>query len=150
MKNMLKLLLGWFYSGTVKWFFLLNFEQFSFERSSFTTDDPLKSNMHSILKLIRFWIQICIKIVTTNLYFYFFLKITVLDRNDNDPVMAQRVYDVAVSESAPLGSEIVKVVANDPDENSELRYEIVSGNVGNVFSISMHQVRLSIDWISRS
>ena len=65
-----------------------------------------------------------------------------LDRNDNDPVMAQRVYDVAVSESAPLGSEIVKVVANDPDENSELRYEIVSGNVGNVFSISMHQVCL--------
>ena len=63
-----------------------------------------------------------------------------MDRNDNDPVMAQRVYDVAVSESAPLGSEIVKVVANDPDENSELRYEIVSGNVGNVFSISMHQV----------
>jgi hypothetical protein len=54
--------------------------------------------------------------------------------------MAQRLYDVAVSESAPLGSEIVKVVANDPDENSELRYEIVSGNVGNVFSISMHQV----------
>ena len=70
------------------------------------------------------------------------LQITVLDRNDNDPVMAQRVYDVAISESAPLGSEIVKVVANDPDENSELRYEIVSGNVGNVFSISMHQVRL--------
>ena len=67
-------------------------------------------------------------------------QITVLDRNDNDPVMAQRIYDVAVSESAPLGSEIVKVVANDPDENSELRYEIVSGNVGNVFSISMHQV----------
>jgi hypothetical protein len=37
------------------------------------------------------------------------------------------------------------VVANDPDENSELRYEIVSGNVGNVFSISMHQVCFSID-----
>lgn len=70
------------------------------------------------------------------------IQITVLDRNDNDPVMAQRVYDVSVSESAPLGSEIVKVVANDPDENSEIRYEIVSGNVGNVFSISMHQVCL--------
>ena len=67
------------------------------------------------------------------------IQITVLDRNDNDPVMAQRVYEVSVSESAPLGSEIVKVVANDPDENSEIRYEIVSGNVGNVFSISMHQ-----------
>ena len=70
------------------------------------------------------------------------IQITVLDRNDNDPVMAQRVYEVSVSESAPLGSEIVKVVANDPDENSEIRYEIVSGNVGNVFSISMHQVCL--------
>lgn len=46
------------------------------------------------------------------------IQITVLDRNDNDPVMAQRIYDVSISESAPLGSEIVKVVANDPGENS--------------------------------
>ena len=64
------------------------------------------------------------------------VQISVLDRNDNDPVMSQRNYDIVVSESEPLGSEILKVVATDPDENSEIRYDIVGGNVANAFSIS--------------
>lgn len=64
------------------------------------------------------------------------VTISVLDRNDNDPVMSQRNYDIAVSESEPLGSEILKVVATDPDENEEIRYDIVGGNVGHAFSIS--------------
>ena len=67
------------------------------------------------------------------------VRINVLDRNDNDPKMSQRVYDIVVSESAPLGSEVLKVVATDPDENSEIRYEIMGGNVGSSFSISSHQ-----------
>ena len=67
------------------------------------------------------------------------VSITVLDRNDNDPRMAQRVYDIVVSESAPLGSEVLKVVATDPDENSEVRYEIMGGNAGSAFTISSHQ-----------
>ena len=67
------------------------------------------------------------------------VQLSVLDRNDNDPKMSQRVYDIVVSESAPLGSEVLKVVATDPDENSEIRYEIIGGNVGNSFSISSHQ-----------
>ena len=67
------------------------------------------------------------------------VQISVLDRNDNDPKMSQKVYDIVVSESAPLGSEVLKVVASDPDENSEIRYEIIGGNVGNRFSISSHQ-----------
>ncbi len=64
------------------------------------------------------------------------VQISVLDRNDNDPVMSQRSYDIVVSESEPLGSEILKVVATDPDENSEIRYDIVGGNAGHAFSIS--------------
>ncbi len=67
------------------------------------------------------------------------VQISVLDRNDNDPVMSQRVYDIAVSESEPLGSEVLKVVATDPDENSEIRYEIVGGNVAHAFAISSRQ-----------
>lgn len=66
--------------------------------------------------------------------------ITVLDRNDNDPRLSRKVYDIVVSESAPLGSEVLKVVATDPDENSEVRYEIMGGNAGSAFSISSHQV----------
>ena len=65
--------------------------------------------------------------------------ISTLDRNDNDPIMSQRNYDIVVSESEPLGSEILKVVATDPDEDSEIRYEIVGGNVANAFSISSRQ-----------
>ena len=67
------------------------------------------------------------------------VQISVLDRNDNDPVMSQRNYDILVSESEPLGSEILKVVATDPDENSEIRYDIVGGNVAHAFSISSRQ-----------
>jgi cadherin EGF LAG seven-pass G-type receptor 1 len=67
------------------------------------------------------------------------VQISVLDRNDNDPVMSQRTYDIAVSESEPLGSEVLKVVATDPDENSEIRYEIVGGNVAHAFTISSRQ-----------
>ena len=67
------------------------------------------------------------------------VQISVLDRNDNDPKMSQREYGIVVSESAPLGSEVLKVVASDPDENSEIRYEIIGGNLGNSFSISSHQ-----------
>ena len=67
------------------------------------------------------------------------VQISVLDRNDNDPIMSQRTYDIVVSESEPLGSEILKVVATDPDEDSEIRYEIVGGNVANAFSISSRQ-----------
>ena len=67
------------------------------------------------------------------------IQISVLDRNDNDPVMSQRNYDIVVSESEPLGSEILKVVATDPDENSEIRYEIVGGNIAHAFSISSRQ-----------
>ena len=67
------------------------------------------------------------------------IQISVLDRNDNDPVMSQRSYDIVVSESEPLGSEILKVVATDPDQDSEIRYEIVGGNVAHAFSISSRQ-----------
>ena len=67
------------------------------------------------------------------------VQISVLDRNDNDPVMSKRNYEISVSESEPLGSEILKVVATDPDENSEIRYEIVGGNVAQAFSISSRQ-----------
>ena len=70
-------------------------------------------------------------------------SITVLDRNDNDPRLSRKVYDIVVSESAPLGSEVLKVVATDPDENSEVRYEIMGGNAGSAFSISSHQVKFS-------
>ena len=67
-------------------------------------------------------------------------SITVLDRNDNDPRLSRKVYDIVVAESAPLGSQVLKVVATDPDENSEVRYEIMGGNAGSAFSISSHQV----------
>ena len=50
--------------------------------------------------------------------------------------MSQRSYDIIVSESEPLGKEVLKVVATDPDENSEIRYDIVGGNIAHAFSIS--------------
>ncbi|XP_071746088.1 LOW QUALITY PROTEIN: protocadherin-like wing polarity protein stan [Lepeophtheirus salmonis] len=69
------------------------------------------------------------------------VNINVLDRNDNDPRFSQQKYEVRVSESAKLGTEIITLSAIDNDADSQLRYEVVGGNTRNRFSISTQQGR---------
>ncbi|QQP58448.1 Starry night, partial [Caligus rogercresseyi] len=69
------------------------------------------------------------------------VNINVLDRNDNDPHFPEPKYDVRVSESAKLGTEIITLSAIDNDADSQLRYEIAGGNTRNRFSISTQQGR---------
>ncbi|KAM7385047.1 hypothetical protein PAMP_001145 [Pampus punctatissimus] len=56
--------------------------------------------------------------------------VNVIDQNDNKPVFAQDTFMGEVSETSPIGFEVIQVVATDADEqnndNSEIRYRIIS------------------------
>ncbi|XP_066154165.1 protein dachsous [Euwallacea fornicatus] len=65
--------------------------------------------------------------------------ISVEDFNDNAPVFSDSEYEKSVSESQAVGSLVEKVVATDADlvgsVNSEVFYEITSGNTDECFQI---------------
>eukprot|EP00057_Strongylocentrotus_purpuratus_P002283 XP_003724198.1 PREDICTED: protocadherin Fat 4 [Strongylocentrotus purpuratus] len=54
------------------------------------------------------------------------------DLNDNQPIFDRPLYDVTVVEGQ-YNDPIITVVANDPDQNSSLRYKILGGNLNNTF-----------------
>lgn len=73
--------------------------------------------------------------------------LTVLDANDNPPVFSRPSYDVAVSESAVPGTELLRVAAHDSDSGShgQIHYRISSGDPGGLFHVhpSTGALRLS-------
>ena len=58
--------------------------------------------------------------------------------NDNAPQFSKTVYNVAVTEGADVGTNVITVVATDKDigMNSRISYEIVSGNIDSKFIIT--------------
>lgn len=67
--------------------------------------------------------------------------ITVEDANDNAPIFQTEKYDVVLSENVPLKYSIAKIIATDADlentPNSEIVYDIASGNDDGLFSIDL-------------
>lgn len=65
--------------------------------------------------------------------------IIVEDVNDNAPVFDQTDYEEIIGESVPIGTTIKQISATDNDlagtANSQISYEITSGNDDNLFSI---------------
>uniref|UniRef100_A0A8D2L5U1 Cadherin domain-containing protein n=1 Tax=Varanus komodoensis TaxID=61221 RepID=A0A8D2L5U1_VARKO len=57
------------------------------------------------------------------------LQINVTDANDNPPVFSQEIYRVSLSENAPLGSQVLQVVASDQDEGSYAQIRYHFGNI---------------------
>ena len=57
------------------------------------------------------------------------------DINDNAPQFSETVYNVAVTEGADVGTNVITVVATDRDigMNSRISYEIVGGNIDGKF-----------------
>ena len=57
--------------------------------------------------------------------------VNVLDENDNDPIFTLPVYNVEVSEAAPVNTPLVQVIANDDDigENGRVTYAIVGSEM---------------------
>jgi len=66
------------------------------------------------------------------------IVITVGDVNDNAPVFPQEQYKVDVAEDRDMGAKVSELKAVDPDSDSVLTYEIISGNVDDVFRIVTH------------
>ncbi|XP_063804777.1 neural-cadherin-like [Pseudophryne corroboree] len=67
-----------------------------------------------------------------------YVRIFISDVNDNQPSFTQRAYYVSVDEDQDVGSVVVTVSANDPDEgmNANIRYQITAGNVGGVLDVN--------------
>uniref|UniRef100_A0A8C0GQM7 Cadherin domain-containing protein n=1 Tax=Chelonoidis abingdonii TaxID=106734 RepID=A0A8C0GQM7_CHEAB len=63
--------------------------------------------------------------------------VTVLDVNDNPPVFARAEYHTAVSESTPLGTELLRLAAHDADSGpyGQVRYSISSGDQRRLFQL---------------
>lgn len=60
------------------------------------------------------------------------------DINDNAPQFSKTVYNVAVTEGADVGTNVITVVSTDKDigMNSRISYKIVSGNIDSKFIIT--------------
>ena len=59
------------------------------------------------------------------------LIVTVVDENDSPPRFDRPVYTVSAAEHrATVGTEIVRVLATDPDEKGELSYRLMPGGAG--------------------
>ncbi|XP_053312733.1 protocadherin-16 [Spea bombifrons] len=64
--------------------------------------------------------------------------ITILDVNDNPPVFPRPEYSVLLSEAAPVGAEVLRVLAQDSDSgnNGVVHYSITSGDESHLFQIN--------------
>ncbi|XP_078601386.1 protocadherin Fat 1-like isoform X2 [Branchiostoma floridae x Branchiostoma japonicum] len=75
-----------------------------------------------------------------------YLIISVLDINDNPPEFEFAEYAKNVSESTPIGSQIINVyaVSKDVGPNAEITYEIISGNEHGKFEIGSYSGKITI------
>lgn len=75
--------------------------------------------------------------------------ISVEDANDNAPIFQKGVYEATISEATALKYSIAQIIATDADlpnsPNSEVVYDITSGNVGGMFSIDLISGVLSVN-----
>ncbi|NXI93194.1 CADH9 protein, partial [Psophia crepitans] len=65
------------------------------------------------------------------------VNITLTDVNDNPPRFPQSTYQFSSHESAPPGTPLGRIKANDPDvgENAEIEYSISNGDGSDMFDI---------------
>ncbi|XP_048219002.1 cadherin EGF LAG seven-pass G-type receptor 2 isoform X2 [Perognathus longimembris pacificus] len=73
------------------------------------------------------------------------VTVTVLDVNDNPPVFEKDEFDVFVEENSPIGLAVARVTATDPDEgtNAQIMYQIVEGNIPEVFQLDIFSGELT-------
>ncbi|XP_072522768.1 cadherin-20-like [Salminus brasiliensis] len=66
------------------------------------------------------------------------VNITLSDINDNPPKFTQKLYQMSVSESSPVGSVVGRIQAKDHDVgiNAEMKYTIIDGDGRDSFDIS--------------
>ncbi|XP_041923724.1 LOW QUALITY PROTEIN: cadherin-20-like [Alosa sapidissima] len=66
------------------------------------------------------------------------VNITLSDVNDNPPKFSQKLFQMSVTESAPVGSVVGRIQAKDRDEgvNAEMTYRIIDGDGRDTFKIN--------------
>ncbi|XP_057179691.1 cadherin EGF LAG seven-pass G-type receptor 1 isoform X2 [Triplophysa rosa] len=67
------------------------------------------------------------------------IQISVSDINDNAPVFEKDELFIYVKENSPVDSVVARIIAMDPDEetNAQILYQIVEGNIPEVFDLDM-------------
>ncbi|KAA8580532.1 hypothetical protein FQN60_013490, partial [Etheostoma spectabile] len=72
------------------------------------------------------------------------VNITLSDVNDNPPMFDQRLYQMSIPESAPVGSVVGRIWAKDRDigVNAEMKYSIIDGDGRDTFEISTDPTNL--------
>ncbi|XP_068568087.1 cadherin EGF LAG seven-pass G-type receptor 2 isoform X3 [Cebidichthys violaceus] len=84
------------------------------------------------------------------------IQVTILDVNDNPPVFEKDEFDIMVEENSPIGVVVAHVLATDPDEgsNAQIMYQIVEGNIPEVFQLDIFSGELTalidLDYETRS
>ncbi|MBZ3885474.1 Protocadherin gamma-A1 [Sciurus carolinensis] len=67
------------------------------------------------------------------------IRVQVVDANDNPPAFTQAEYQMSVPENVPLGTQLLRVNATDPDEgaNGEVRYSFhnIDHKVAQIFQL---------------
>lgn len=75
--------------------------------------------------------------------------VSIEDANDHHPVFQSNKYEIELSESVPLKYSVTKIIALDNDQpgspNSEVVYDITSGNDLGMFSIDLVSGVLSVN-----
>ncbi|XP_071017065.1 cadherin EGF LAG seven-pass G-type receptor 2-like [Oncorhynchus clarkii lewisi] len=74
------------------------------------------------------------------------IQVTILDVNDNPPVFEKDEFDIFVEENSPIGLVVAHVSASDPDEgsNAQIMYQIVEGNIPEVFQLDIFSGELTV------
>ncbi|KAM6900369.1 cadherin-20-like [Xenentodon cancila] len=72
------------------------------------------------------------------------VNISLSDINDNPPVFDQRLYQMSMPESAPVGTVVGRIWAKDKDIglNAEMKYSIIDGDGRDSFDISTDPTNL--------
>lgn len=84
------------------------------------------------------------------------VHVVVQDVNDNAPVFDRDELYIDVNENSPVGSVVARITATDPDEgtNAQIMYQIVEGNVPEVFQLDIFNGDLTaltdLDYETRS
>ncbi|XP_067443425.1 cadherin EGF LAG seven-pass G-type receptor 2 isoform X2 [Thunnus thynnus] len=73
------------------------------------------------------------------------IQVTILDVNDNPPVFEKDEFDIMVEENSPIGVVVAHISATDPDEgsNAQIMYQIVEGNIPEVFQLDIFSGELT-------
>ena len=74
------------------------------------------------------------------------LTVLVIDENDNSPIFTMDPYTTSVAEHSNTSTSVVTAQANDADSGvlGEVVYSIISGNIGEVFSINANNGDITV------